>query len=263
MYWDGDNPYNLQNWVTRHPELAAVRLDGSPIIASSMDGGGSMLCPSLPENLAWYKEGLRWLVEDVGVQGVLYETGDYGMCACPACARRPGHVAPYSYAGMGDVLPALMESSHADYPDLMQITISYGNIPHYRRLGLRLAEGLPSYAWCGWLCEGGIGWASSDQPPWASVAREPIPEFKAVTRRDIAFLQYNCYAGFDEGLMAPERIRSMARLCHERGLSGMMQMGELSEAGNLANYLAMPYFLRNPQAKLTEFLSDALPEMGG
>jgi hypothetical protein len=262
MYWEGDNPYSLEHWVRRHPELAAIGRDGSAIIRESSNGGGSMLCPSRPENLKWYLEGLRYLLEEIPLHGIWYETGDYGMCHCPECKRRPGQVEPYSYADLADVLPALMDHVHSQRDDVLQLGISYGTIPHYLSLDLGLVERhLPKHAWYVWMFEGGVGWACEEQDPWRSVVREPNSAVRAVTGRDIAFLQHGSHAAFDEGLIHVERIRTAYRMCREKGIRGLMVMGELAEPSNLINYMALDFFLRNPQADLLDCLEFALAQV--
>jgi len=261
IYWEGENEYNLQNWVQRHPELAAIDQDGKPIIKQSSDGGGSMLCPSRPENLQWHLDGLSYLLEEIPIHGILYETGDYGICSCPDCKNRSGHVQPYSYADLVDILPTLMTHVYSLRKDVMQIGLSYGTIPYYLSLGLGAVEKyLPKYAWYVWGFEGGAGWQAYEQDPWRSVIREPNDEVRPVTGRDIAFLSYNCYAGFDDGLISIERIRTAYRMCREKGIRGLMMMGELAEPSNLINYLSLDFFYRNPEADIWDCLDFVLAQ---
>lgn len=258
IYWEGDNPYNINNRVKQHPEMAAVGADSKPVIRPP-DGEGSMLCPSRSENLQWHLDGLSWLLEEVPLHGIFYETGDYGMCHCPRCKSRPGQIPPYSYADWGDVLPSLMKHVHSLSSDVLQIGACYGTIPHYISLDLGLVEdNLPDYAWCSWSFEGGVGWASAEQDPWRSVVREPSDRVRSITGRDIGLLAYNSYAGYDEGLVYIERIRTACRMCRERDIHGLMMMGELSEPSNLMNYMALEFFLKNPQANIWDCLDYTL-----
>jgi hypothetical protein len=120
---------------------------------------------------------------------------------------------------------------------------------------------LPEHAWYVWVFEGGAGWACEEQDAWRSVIREPNDTLRAVTARDIAFLQYGSYAAFDEGLVHVERIGRACRMCREKGIRGLMLMGELAEPSNLINYMALDFFLRNPQADILDCLQFALAEL--
>lgn len=220
-----------------------------------------MLCPSRPENLQWHLDGLSYLVEEVPIHGIWYEMGDYGMCRCADCQDRPGHVQPYSYADVFDILPTLMDHVSTLRNDIMQIGLSYGTIPYYLSLGLEAVEKfLPKYAWYAWLFDGGPGWQVQEEDSWRSVIREPNDSVRAVTGRDIALLQYNCSAGFDDGLISIERIRTACRMCRDKGIPGLMMMGELAEPSNLINYMALDFFIRNPKADIWDCLNFVMNE---
>ena len=273
VYWEGDNPYNLQNWITRHPELAArgrfrdwfadaqaAGADPPPrrMICASSDGGGSVLCPSKKENVQWLKDGLSWLLDEVPVDGLWYEVGDYGMCCCDECKDRIGHTEPYSLDAMVDVVPAVMQHVRGIREDLQQLTLYYGNMPYYLGLDLGILEKyLPDLAWCVWRLGDWPGWASVAQEPWQSVVGD-AQDVRSVTGRDIAFFPYSSFAGHDEDLMAVERIHTACRTICEKGLNGFMMMGELRTPSALANYIAADFFLANPTASVWDGLAHVL-----
>ena len=81
------HPYSLHTWLEAHPELRAVDAQGRPYVTGPYS---DIACPSQPDNLAWFKEALAWLLQEFGVGGVQVEVGDYAVCHCAACTARRG-----------------------------------------------------------------------------------------------------------------------------------------------------------------------------
>jgi hypothetical protein len=71
-YYEGDHPFNLNTYLTRHPERASVaREDGSRREVKPV------LDPSLEANHKWWRDGLEWMLENFKIKGVNYEMGDF------------------------------------------------------------------------------------------------------------------------------------------------------------------------------------------
>ena len=102
VYWEGNHEFNLPSWLERHPHLAAV---GQPPSMPCF----IMACPSKEENLKWMRESVRWLSETIDIDGINFETGDYGVCQCDDCRRRSTRTGRWSFADIGEVLPPLVE----------------------------------------------------------------------------------------------------------------------------------------------------------
>jgi hypothetical protein len=261
IYYDGDNPFCINDWARKHPELVAIKADGSRWDVNA--GDRSILCGSKPENLQWHLDGLTWLLNELpDLGGVTYETGDYGMCHCDECKKRAGQLLAYSFGDVSTVQPTLMAHVHKLRPDLVQIGTSYTNIPYYLSLNTDIVEkNVPDYAYYAWVMEGGVGHASNERDPQRSVLRERIPGTRPVTGKDIAFLAYNSHSCYDDDIITAERNRLASLLCHENGLKGVILKGELSDPANLINYITMDFFLENRGASLYDGLEYALAKL--
>lgn len=119
IYFDGHHQYNLATWLRRRPDLAATM---PKHIGFDIDDFGDMhfpaseymmaACPSQPDNLAWHRDAIEWLLDTIPVGGINFETGDYGSCACDRCAANTGgERTSWSYGAMRSVYPTLLEAA--------------------------------------------------------------------------------------------------------------------------------------------------------
>ncbi|WP_283133651.1 hypothetical protein [Rhizohabitans arisaemae] len=124
VYFDGRHPYNLATWLRGRPDLAAelpkkVGFDISDYGELHFPASEYMMaaCPSHPDNLAWNRDAIAWLLDTLPVGGINFETGDYGSCACARCtARTGGERTSWSYEAMRSVYPDLLETARRTGP---------------------------------------------------------------------------------------------------------------------------------------------------
>ncbi|BCJ68921.1 hypothetical protein [Polymorphospora rubra] len=124
IYFDGRHRFNLATHLRQRPELSAVL---PPKVGFDIDEFGDLhfpaseymmaACPSHPDNLAWHRDAIDWLLDTVGVGGINFETGDYGSCACGRCAARTGgERTSWSYEAMRAVYPTLLDTARRTGP---------------------------------------------------------------------------------------------------------------------------------------------------
>jgi hypothetical protein len=117
IYFDGRHRFNLATWLHRRPDLAAelpkrVGFDIGEFGDLHFPASDYMMaaCPSQPDNLAWHRDAVAWLLDTLPVGGINFETGDYGSCACERCAGRTGgERESWSYQAMRAVYPTLLD----------------------------------------------------------------------------------------------------------------------------------------------------------
>jgi hypothetical protein len=80
--YDGVNRYPIE-----HPELKALKADGSPVDQFGIDSLGWNVCPAKPESQRFMREYIDEMVFDFypNADGLLIESSDYAICNCPDC----------------------------------------------------------------------------------------------------------------------------------------------------------------------------------
>ena len=72
FYFDGDHPYNLQRYLSEHPDRKSHARD-----SSGKRDYYPVLDPSLEANRKWWREGLEWMLETFEIGGIDFEMGDF------------------------------------------------------------------------------------------------------------------------------------------------------------------------------------------
>ena len=77
-YFEGEHPYNLDTYLRAHPGRRSTAFE---------EGGHRkvypVLDPALPENHAWWREGLAWMLDTFEVGGIDFEMGDFMVNPSP------------------------------------------------------------------------------------------------------------------------------------------------------------------------------------
>lgn len=269
VYFDGDHDFNLATRLRRRPDLAAT-LPGHPGFA--IDDFGAMnfpasdymmaACPSHPENLAWHRDAVDWLLSTLPVGGINFETGDYGSCACPRCtANTGGERTSWSYRAMARVYPALLDVARrpgpAGAPLRHLVEVYWDNI--FDLAAQRPLADLPddvAYQYC---VNHGFWEEHRDRLTPAHVRQLPHP---VNVLRTHAGSQWNR----QRHALVPELFADMARRAAASGMRGLTIFAEPSayHAANELNYLAYARFCWNPGLSFDEFwTADMVPRLGG
>ena len=136
VYWEGKHRYNLATWLDQNPGFEAEMERGVGFQLQDLSFPLSfprsdytrVACPSEPENIAWMRDAISWLVETVDPGGVNIEAGDYGVCGCDRCnarrgereqaTRRDNNAEFWSHADMADNFPGLFDAAKQKKEDL-------------------------------------------------------------------------------------------------------------------------------------------------
>ncbi len=281
VYWEGDHRYNLATWLRSNPQHAATLEKGVgfqiadlafPLNFPRSDYTLSA-CPSAPETMAWMEEGVAWLTETFDLGGINIEAGDYGVCGCDRCVARRDNEAEaarradihgdyWSHTDMADNFPRLYQTARSIKPDLwLYSEIQWDNLldPVAREAQRRLPQG-------------GIYQHTTNRTYWGRIQRELTREYVGglpmqpnVLRCQFAS-QWNGDERSERYALNARVFGEMARLCAERGLSGLTVWGEPSpyHASVELSYLAFARFSWDPTLTWEGFLAeDAAPLLGG
>jgi hypothetical protein len=265
IYWEGEHPYNLTNWLRLHPELRAVfdkpvafHIPDFPKLWFPETHYTDAACPSKPENARYHEEAIQWLAETFEIGGINFETGDYGVCTCADCSARRGADETWSHKDMALLYPRLFEAARRGRTDLWLVSEAYwDNILDLEALA-PLAD-LPEDA-IYQFCINRSYWPQvRDRLTREHVGRLPRP--KNVMRTHMG-TQWN-HERYE--LVAP-RFAEMMSTLHATGMQGATIFAEVSAFStvNEINYLAFARF--GYQAGLTweRFVADDLgPLLGG
>ncbi|MDD5706959.1 MAG: hypothetical protein PHR35_13635 [Kiritimatiellae bacterium] len=273
IYCRGHHLHNLETRVARHPEAGAVfardyRYATPFDVPLPRHVPRGILCPSRPENLAWTEKGVEWLCRNVPIGGVNFETGDNGLCACPACAaRRHEKTEAYSFADMGNLLPHFSKLVHSLAPELWITSGIYTDYWTPPLSELRRLRPMPRYAVTQWNV--------------AALGQEYAPTRKIETlfsHQNVGYARYNGSTHFPE-LYSPiypyyscwgfsPFVDSAARFCRtarDEGLDGVCFTGSglAASPDNAINYRAFSCFARNPSACVETFGQEELGPLFG
>lgn len=244
-YFGGEHRCNIATWLRAHPELRAVRADGSPHVA---------LCPSKPENVQWLQDGCRWLFETFDIGGVNLEIGDFFVCHCADCraarAAIPGD-APDHYKDMAISIAPVAAVAHEIAPDAWISYATYtGFTPQMATAPPGWVDLIPPQTICQWTLGGMVGgnaWPEGLRPP---------------TARNVGFLPWGNKSTNSVHEFYTERIRDVCRRAADAGFLGLVTYGEDPDTifSMKLFYEAWSYFLEHPRARLDEFASERLAE---
>jgi len=251
IYYEGNHPYNLATWLRQHPDYG---VDTAGLPGFQIGDYGYLPFPSgeytvaarsdRPENERWHIDGLTWLLENVDVDGLNIEFGDYAGNDLIADMRR--------------LLPGILDHARGLRPDLWLISdVGWDSLAE-PDLASRVA-GLP---------DGCAYQHTYNRSYWArlqgSLTRDVVDGLP--TRHNVvrphAGSQWNRqrYA-----FMAPH-YADLARLAFRSGLDGATIFGEVSDHSppNELNYVAFARFAASPDLDWSAFLRDELePRLGG
>lgn len=132
IYWEGNHPYNLTQWLKKNPHLRAkfdkpVHFDipEFPELWFPESSYTDAACPSKPENLQFHCEAIAWLAKNFEIGGINFETGDYGTCQCEDCGKRRDEDSTWSINDMQLLYPQLYEAAKGQRKDLWLVTEMY------------------------------------------------------------------------------------------------------------------------------------------
>nr|BFE56341.1 hypothetical protein GCM10020063_008670 [Dactylosporangium thailandense] len=269
IYFDGRHRFNLATWLRRRPDLAAVM---PPKIGFDIEEFGDLhfpasdyqmaACPSHPDNLAWHRDAIAWLLDTIPVGGINFETGDYGSCACDRCtARAGGERTSWSYEAMRAVYPTLLEAARRPGPGgapLRHLVEVYWDNIFDLEAQQPLAD-LPddvAYQYC---VNRGFWLEHRDRLTAEHVSR--LPHTTNVLRTH-AGSQWNR----QRHAWVPELFADMAVRAATAGMRGLTIFGEPSayHPTNEVNYLAYARFTWNPSLSWEAFWrAEVAPRFGG
>jgi hypothetical protein len=256
IYYEGNHPYNLTNWLDKHPELAAVgEKENCP------SGGWKIACPSKPENVKWHKEAIAWLTETFEIAGINFETGDYGICQCKACKKKgTDRTGSWSIGDMARDLPQLMNIATKIRPNLLPLCECYfDNLLDAEQFAPLAA--LPPAAILQFTVNGPF-WEKRKQ----DITREAIarlPPHRKILRTHMGS-QWTL-TGERHGFRA-RTFWELVRTLTKAGFDGVTIFGEVSAEStvNEINYLSLTQTALNPALTWEAFVRDHLgPLLGG
>ena len=265
IYWEGDSPYNLTNWLRKNPRLRAVlgkraafHIPDLPELWFPDNQYTDASCPSKPENAAFHEEAIAWLAETFDIGGINFETGDYGTCQCDECASRRSEGSTWSFNDMALLYPRLFDAAKRSGKDLWLVVEAYWDtildVDSLAPLASLPNDGIYQY------CINKSYWPRVE----GELSRERVsrlPRSKNIFRTHIGS-QWN---GQRHELVAGT-FADMASAAYRTGMQGLTVFGEASDfdAVNEINYLAFSRFSWNPELGWDEFVKrDLAPRLGG
>ncbi|WP_433342147.1 hypothetical protein [Micromonospora sp. CA-111912] len=269
IYFDGRHRYNLATWLRRRPDLAAelpkkVGFDIDEFGDLHFPASEYMMaaCPSQPDNLAWHRDAIDWLLDTLPVGGINFETGDYGSCACARCAARAGgERTSWSYEAMRSVYPTLLETARrtgpAGVPLRHLVEVYWDNI--FDLDAQKPLADLPddvAYQYC---VNRGFWYDQRDRLTAEHVDR--LPHTTSVLRTH-AGSQWNR----QRHSWVPEMYADMATRSGAAGMRGLTIFAEPSayHPTNEISYLAYARFSWDPELAWADFWRDEVaPRFGG
>lgn len=281
VYWEGDSPWNLANWLRANPQHAATLERGVgfqiadlafPLNFPRSDYTLSA-CPSAPETIAWMEDAVAWLTETFDIGGINIEAGDYGVCGCERCQLRRDNPAEaarrarthgdyWSHTDMAENFPRLYARAKAIKPDLwIYSEIQWDNLldPVAHAAQRRLPRG-------------GIYQHTTNRSYWRRIEQGLTRDYVASlpTQPNVLRCQFACQWNGDERTeryaLNARVFGDMARVCDRTGMDGLTIWGEPSpyHATVELSYLAFARFGWNPRLEWEDFVRDtAAPLLGG
>ena len=281
VYWEGNSPWNLANWLRANPQHAATLERGVgfqiadlafPLNFPKSDYTLSA-CPSAPETIRWMEDGVQWLTETFDIGGINIEAGDYGVCGCERCQLRRDNPAEaarraqthgdyWSHTDMAENFPRLYARAKAIKPDLwIYSEIQWDNLldPVAHEAQRRLPPG-------------GIYQHTTNRTYWGRIRQGLTRDYVASlpTQPNVLRCQFACQWNGDERTeryaLNAQVFGEMARVCDRTGMDGLTIWGEPSpyHATVELSYLAFARFSWNPRLAWEDFLRDtAAPLLGG
>jgi len=264
FFYEGDNSFNLDNWVKAHPELRAVDLNG--------EFRDHTLCPEKAANRTWYRDGLKWMYQNFKIGGLSLEMGDFFVCYCNDCkkARQTmGGKDPDYYKDMARAVSFVAEEAHKLDADSWISYAAYTgfdfdsiqNPPYWARSSLKVTAPfppefvrlIPDFAICEWsLTE------VYQKNLW------PSP-FRAPAAHNIGSLQWGNGPSKTNNQLFYKRIQEITHQVISSNIEGLVFYGEepLDRPNEELNYLTFARFSFNPALEADDFSSRVIARLYG
>ncbi len=264
VYWEGTSEYNLSNWLMLHPDLKAVTKNKAAFVIPDMpelwfpeNRYTDMACPSKKENLKFHEDSLRWLVRTVPVNGINFETGDYGVCECGECSARRASDAKWSHKDMATLYPRLFSAVREERNDLLLVCEAYWDTILNKDV-LSCLKDLPDdavYQFC------------INKSYWPNVKETLTPAYVSSlpTRNNILRTHIGSQWNKERYSYVAETFVDIMRLSSRTGLQGATIFGEAGAFNtvNEINYLAFAVFGYDAEKPWEEFFRyDLSPLLG-
>jgi F5/8 type C domain-containing protein len=245
-YYQGDNPFNVDTWLAKHPELRSIGKNGQPRGAP---------CPSKKANQEWLDRGAQWLFENFEIGGVNLEMGDFFVCYCDGCKRA-------------------REAISSDDPDY------YKDMAISHMITLRTMRRLAPDAWLSYATYTGFSAEMAKTPPqflsmipedsicqwtFTGMARQWPADVRPMARHNIGYLHWCNSSTNTENDFYLDQVRDICRQAAAVGCEGLDTYGELSDSRpNVeVSYLAWEAFLWNPEMTVEQFVETRLARLYG
>jgi hypothetical protein len=273
IYYEGDSPWSLENFLAGNPDCMAVDRQGRPLRINFGIYGWRITrhaCPSNPKVMDYVLRSVEWLFRAMPeLAGLAFETGDTGVCQCDNCLRRrhmPSET--ISLEDMALFYPKVAEAILSLKPGALVICETYHHFLPRRLMAptgfgaglpqeaVQMLSTVPKEACFQWVCD---EWMEGD---WPEEAVCPLEAHRHIMRAHFGTYWW----GSSRHRLEVERIRWMCRFSAASGLYCVSLFGEspVFHANAEFNYLAQAYFSRKPQADLKDFAAEVMaPLLGG
>jgi hypothetical protein len=245
-YFQGQHLYSLKNWLRKHPELRAIKKDGTPYMA---------LCPSNPINKKWLDDGAEWLFKTFQIGGVNLEMGDFLVCYCDDCRKARAEIEssePDYYKDMAISHMVTLKKMRSVSPGAWLSYATY--TPYTTEMETdppKFLIMIPQDSICQWTL-------TDMAPNWPS-------DVKPMAKHNIGYLHWCNYSSNTENDFYLQRVRDICRNAKAAGMEGLDTYGELPSDKLNAEifYLAWEAFLWKPEMTVEEFVETRLGRIYG
>ncbi|MEA1952435.1 MAG: hypothetical protein U9N87_13730, partial [Planctomycetota bacterium] len=245
-YFEGRNLYSVNDWLAKHPELRAIKKDGTPYAA---------LCPSNPVNKKWLDDGAQWLFKTFQIGGVNLEMGDFLVCHCDSCKKDRSKIKssePDYYKDMALSHMVTLEKMRSVAP---RAWLSYATYTAYKKKmetdPPKFLSLIPQDAICQWTLTG--------------MARRWPADVRPMAKHNIGYLHWCNISTKTANDFYLWRVHDICRNASAAGLEGLDTYGELD--GKKLNaeifYLAWEAFLWRPDMTVEKFVETRLGRIYG
>jgi hypothetical protein len=167
VYYGGYNEYHLDTLMKIHPEWTHKN-----------ERGAVMVCPSVPEMQAYWRQAGRWLATAMPeLDGLYLENGDFMFCPCEQCAaqrKKEENDSAFFWDMMASEVP-IIEGAAESKPKWKYVYATYtgfhaDGLKHgTNRNPPRFPEQFPPYAICQWTVTG------LNESNWPADLKAPAP----------------------------------------------------------------------------------------
>lgn len=277
IYFEGDSPWNLDNFLRENPECRALNADGSLLISGAAGPNVNYQgCFSKPKMRDYVMRSVEWLFKEISsLGGIAMETGDTKNCMCPECRKRRQIKENWlSTEDMAMMYSGAVETIRSVKPDAMIICETYQHfLPSSKRFNdvdsefgsgifeaqVQALSQVPKDVYFSWVADGLLDdWKETDLMP------EALRDHGHIMRAHYG-TQWS-WAG-PNGRHRLE-LENVQRMCHLSACSGVDKVSLFGESSvyntnNELNYLAQIYFSHHPEREVDNFLKDVAANLLG